>query len=280
MPDWIELVRLAGARAPASGGASLVPNDLLKAEVINSTPSAVSNQEDGSVVITIDGPAGAGKSTVARRLAKRLDFEFLDTGAMYRCVTLAVLRAGISVTNVEAVKRLASSLQIILDGETVLLNGDDVSHEIRTPKVASAIGLIADNIEVREILSNLQRRWTQGKKVVTEGRDQGSEVFPNSPCKIFLIADPTTRAERRQIELASRGIEMTLAAVLEQQQKRDEEDESRPVGRLCRADDALEVSTDGLSLEAVVDKLVEVVQSRIPNLNLATRLDQARKDRA
>ena len=223
------------------------------------------SHRDWAAVITIDGPAGAGKSTVAKLLAARLGYRFLDTGAMYRSVTLAVLRAGISVTDGARIRDLAATLDIQIAGEQVMLNGEDVSQEIRTPKVASAIGLIADNVEVRKILTRLQREWTRGKSVVTEGRDQGSEVFPESPCKIFLVASPSERARRRQVELAERGIEMTFEEVLAQQEKRDEEDLARPVGALRQAEDAIEFCTDGLSLEEVVDRLLVIVNERIPN---------------
>lgn len=196
-------------------------------------------------------------------LAKRLGYLFLDTGAMYRCVTLAVLRAGISLTNAPRIEDLCSRLEIQLDGSKVFMDGEDVSEEIRTPKVASAIGLVADNVAVRSTLSDLQRRWAEGRRVVTEGRDQGSEVFSDSPCKIFLVASPEERARRRQVELAQRGIEMTYVEVLAQQQKRDEDDCSRSVGALRKAEDALEVSTDGLTLDGVVERLLDVVQQRV-----------------
>lgn len=216
-----------------------------------------------STVITIDGPAGAGKSSVARILALRLGYEFLDTGAMYRCVTLAVLRSGISLTDLKRVETLASRLSIEFNLDTVLLNGEDVSAEIRTPKIAAAIGLIADNLAVRKALSQLQRAWVNEKCVVTEGRDQGTEVFPDAVCKIFLVASPEERARRRKADLAERGIEMTLEDVLAQQQKRDDEDAARPLGALRKAADAIEVCTDGLSLEEVVESLLPVVHARI-----------------
>lgn len=221
------------------------------------------NDHPESLVVTIDGPAGAGKSSVARLLAARLNFEFLDTGAMYRCVTLAVLRAGISLSNANRIAALAETLEIDVKGTEVRMNGEDVSEAIRRPQVASAIGLVADNVDVRETLSDLQRRWTQGRRVVTEGRDQGSEVFPNSPCKIFLVASPEERAKRRKKELTARGIEMTYEQVLAQQLQRDSDDRSRPVGALRKAEDAVEFSTNGLPLEEVVDQLVKLVNDRI-----------------
>ena len=218
---------------------------------------------EDTTVITIDGPAGAGKSTVARLLADKLGFEFLDTGALYRCITLGVLRRGISLTDSERIRQLAGDVQIELDGEKVWLDGEDVSAEIRMPKVAAAIGLIADDVEVRRVLTDLQRHWAAGKQVVSEGRDQGTEVFPDAPCKIFLVASPTERAKRRQVELARRKVKMSYEAVLAQQVKRDEEDRSRPVGCLRKAEDALEINTDSLSLDAVVEQLLQVVQKKL-----------------
>jgi cytidylate kinase len=223
----------------------------------------LSNTPTISLVITIDGPAGAGKSTVARLLANRLGFDFLDTGAMYRCVTLAVLRNGISLTNAPRIEALADQLEIELQGDRVLLNGEDVSEEIRTPKIAAAIGLVADNVSVRKTLSSLQRNWAAGRRVVTEGRDQGTEVFSDSPCKIFLNASPEERAQRRLAEMRQRGIETTYEQVLAQQIKRDQDDVSRPVGALRKASDALEICTDGLSLEVVVEKLAGIIRHRL-----------------
>ena len=215
------------------------------------------------IVVTIDGPAGAGKSTVARRLAEQLGFDFLDTGAMYRCVTLAVLRMGLNATDESSVLALADQLNIEINAGRIHLNGEDVSEAIRAPEVASAIGRVADNVAVRRLLSRLQREWTVGRRVVTEGRDQGSEVFFDSPCKIFLVAGNKERARRRQCELAARGIELDLATVLEQQNKRDHEDCSRPIGGLRKADDAIEVTTDGKGLVEVVDELRDIVSERL-----------------
>ncbi|GAB5401798.1 MAG: (d)CMP kinase [Aureliella sp.] len=225
--------------------------------------SSDENRTSPGVVIAIDGPAGAGKSTVAKALSDRLGFDFLDTGAMYRCVTLAILRSGVDPEDADSVAKIASGLDIELRGETVLMGGDDVSREIRTPEVAGSIGKIADNVKVRKTLTELQRRWTRGRCVVTEGRDQGSEVFFDSPCKFYLYASSEERARRRRVELSSRGIDMTLEEVREQQDRRDAADMSRPVGALRRAEDAQEFCTDGLELQQVVVQLEGIVRERL-----------------
>lgn len=215
------------------------------------------------LVIAIDGPAGAGKSSVARRLAEKLQFEFLDTGALYRCVTLAALQAEVDLRDQAAVTALTDQLEIELSGESVRLNGQDVSQAIRTLEVASAIGAVADNIAIRQRLSRWQRQWTHGRRVVTEGRDQGSEVFHDSPCKIFLVASSEERARRRVRELQQRGIAADYESVLEQQNQRDQEDRQRSVGGLRRAPDAIEFCTTGLTLDAVVDQLLQLVSERV-----------------
>ncbi len=225
------------------------------------------NETRSGLVIAIDGPAGAGKSTVAKMLADQLQFDFLDTGALYRCVTLAALRAGIALNDELAAESLARNLQIELDGESVMMNGFDVSSDIRTPEITAAIGAIADNLAIRKLLTQWQRDWTCGRRVVTEGRDQGSEVFFDSPCKIFLVATDEERARRRFNELRARGIDADFAAVLRQQNKRDQEDFSRPVGGLKKAEDAVEFCTTGLTLDDVVAQLLEIVAVRLGEAN-------------
>jgi len=215
------------------------------------------------MIVAIDGPAGAGKSTISRRLAERLGYAFLDTGAMYRAVALAALRRGLGPSNVEMIAQLAAQLTIDFDGVHTLLDGEDVSAAIRTREVSSAVHLAADNVAVRQRLVELQRQIAAGRDLVTEGRDQGTVAFPHAQCKIFLTASRQERARRRYEELLVRGERTSLPEVLAQQDERDQRDAARPVGALVKAADASEVSTDGLTLDQVVDRLEEIVRSKI-----------------
>ena len=211
------------------------------------------------MIVAIDGPAGAGKSSIARRLAERLSFAFLDTGAMYRAVALAALRAGLGPDDAEPIARLASELTIDFDGEHTLLNGEDVSAAIRTSEVSAAVHMAADNVAVRQRLVDLQRQIASGRDIVTEGRDQGTVAFPAAECKIFLTAGRKERARRRYEELASRGDPISFDEVLAQQDERDRRDAARPVGALIKAADAVEVPTDGLTLDEVVEQILRLV---------------------
>lgn len=213
------------------------------------------------MIVTIDGPAGAGKSSVSRQLARRLGFQFLDTGAMYRAVALAALRAGLGDNDADRIADLAEKLSLVFLEDRVLLNGADVTAQIRTSEVAAAVYLAADNPRVRARLVDLQRQIAGSQDTVTEGRDQGTVAFPNAECKVFLTASPEERARRRHAELTARGEKVSLEEVLTQQTERDRRDAIRPVGALVKAADAIEVLTDGLTSDEVVARLEETVRA-------------------
>ena len=213
------------------------------------------------MIITIDGPAGAGKSSVARELAGRLGFRFLDTGAMYRAVALAASRQGLDWDDEAGIAALAGRLSIVVRDDRVSLDSEDVSEAIRTPEVTAATRHAADNPKVREYLVGLQRRAVADGDFVSEGRDQGTVVFPGAACKIFLTASPEERARRRLMELTAKGQTATLEEVLDAQDRRDAQDAARPVGALRPARDAVEVNTDGLSRDAVVARLERIARA-------------------
>lgn len=214
------------------------------------------------MIVTIDGPAGAGKSSAARELARRLGYRFLDTGAMYRVVTLAAKERGLDFADADRLAEMVGEIQVELSGDRVLLDGRDVTKEIRTFDITTSIQYAADNPAVRAQLVIWQRDAANDQDVVTEGRDQGTVVFPHAQCKIFLTADEHERAERRYRDLIARGEQVSFDEVLSAQHHRDERDSTRSVGALVKADDAIEVSTTGLTPAEVVARLEEIVRSK------------------
>jgi cytidylate kinase len=214
------------------------------------------------MIVTIDGPAGAGKSSAARGLARRLGFRFLDTGAMYRAVTLAARERGLDLADPEQLNALVGTIRVELVADRVMLDGRDVTDAIRKFDIASATHYAADNPVVRGQLVIWQREAAASGNVVTEGRDQGTVVFPDAECKIFLVADERERAQRRHRDLAARGEHIPFEEVLANQQLRDQRDATRQVGALKKADDAIEVSTDGLSQDEVIAELERIVRER------------------
>jgi len=214
------------------------------------------------MIITLDGPAGAGKSSAARALAKRLGWCYIDTGAMYRAVTLVALERGIPLDDSPQVAALAEAVRIEFGDGCVTVDGRDVSTEIRTERITQATRPVADASPVRDAMKRVQRRMAEGIDVVTEGRDQGSEVFPHAELKVFLTASAEERARRRHREEIDRGNAASLEHVLRSQSQRDEADRSRPVGALKPAADAVLLETDDLSRDAVVDRLVALIEAR------------------
>jgi cytidylate kinase len=212
------------------------------------------------MILTIDGPAGAGKSSAAKELARRLGFEYLDTGAMYRAVTLAALRAGINLRDSAAVEKVLAGLTLAMPPGKVLLNGEDITTLIRTAEVTAASGPIADNHGVRRRLVEMQRAIAAGRDMVCEGRDQGTIVFPDAARKFFLVADPDERARRRQREMRERGEVLDLADVLKAQEARDLRDARRDLAPMKPADDAIVIDATQLTLEQVVDRMEQEVR--------------------
>jgi len=212
------------------------------------------------MIVTIDGPAGAGKSSAARALAQRLGFQYLNTGAMYRAVTLAVMRHGCDVADPVAVQTLLESIRIELPPGRVVLDGTDVTAAIRTPAVTEASGKVASCAAVRRRLVYLQREIATGRDFVCEGRDQGTIVFPHAECKFFLTAGPEERARRRFLELRDGGEAVTLDAVIEAQRARDRRDAERDIAPMVPAPDAMIIDSSRLDLEQVVDLMEQAVR--------------------
>jgi cytidylate kinase len=215
------------------------------------------------MIVTMDGPAGSGKSTAARQLAERLAFGFLDTGAMYRAVAYACLERKLSLEDEAAVGKLAQSLRMAFDGDRLFVNGKDVTDNLRSADVTNAASRVAVLPVVREALVKLQREAARGKNMVTEGRDQGTVVFPKALCKFFITADPKERARRRLVELQEQGQTLDLEEVLHQIQERDERDANREIAPLKPAKDALIIDTTGVELSEVLNRLEQIVRERM-----------------
>jgi CMP/dCMP kinase len=209
------------------------------------------------MVIAIDGPAGAGKSSVARGVAASLGFTYLDSGAMYRCVALAGIERGADLDDGEAVGEVARSLEIDLDRSRVRLDERDVSAAIREPGITAAASHISIHPQVREAMVARQRDLIAAGRYVAEGRDIGTVVSPDAPLKVFLTAGEEERARRRAAQTGE-----DPGAVLAAQRERDERDETREHSALRAAPDAVELDTTGLALEAVVERIVEMARER------------------
>jgi len=221
------------------------------------------------LIVAIDGPAGAGKSTVARQLAGRLGFTIIDTGAIYRAVALAARRGGVAWDDDEGLgKLLDAGLRPKFDADRVLLRGEDVTEAIRTPEISRGASVVSARPVVRQKLLQLQRDLgrASARGSVLEGRDIGTVVFPDAQVKFFLTASDGARAQRRHAELADRGLSVPLEEVLSEQRRRDKDDTERAIAPLRAAPDAIVVDTTGLDLGEVVERCFREASSRLKHL--------------
>ena len=224
------------------------------------------------LTITIDGPAASGKSTVARLLAQKLGASFLDTGAMYRAVTLAAMQAGVDLNDQEKLLDIAQTCKfqfsVEADKMIVCIDGIDATEHLRSPEVTANARYIAAAPKVREILVQMQRQFAADRqKIVTEGRDQGTVAFGDADVKFYLTADASERARRRQAELAGKDTGQTIEQIQKIIDERDKSDENRAVGPLKPAEDAIIVDTTNLSIEQVVEKLSGHVRGKCSKKN-------------
>ncbi len=215
------------------------------------------------IVIAIDGPAGAGKSTIAKALAAKLRVRYLDTGAMYRAVTFAAMNSGIDLSNQDLVAELTRDSKMLLTDESVVINGLDATSAIRSSEVTAAVSSVAANSEVRTELRERQRQWIADHNGgVVEGRDIGSVVFPDATLKVYLTASPTVRAKRR-VAQSGGNVEEIAAAIA----SRDLQDSSRSDSPLTQTDDAITIDTSDRSIDEVVAQLVEMANRRSENIS-------------
>lgn len=218
------------------------------------------------MVVAIDGPAGAGKSTIARRVAARLGLVYIDSGAMYRAVALWALREGVNLDDAARLEAMARAARIDFapGSATVRLNGEDVTEAIRTPEVSQAASKVSVLAGVRRALVEQQRRLGAAQSVVMEGRDIGSVVFPDADVKIYLDADPVVRAQRRALELAQQGEAVSAEEVARELAERDRRDRTRATAPLVLAPGAVRVDTTRLSIEQVEQVILKLIQEARP----------------
>ena len=219
------------------------------------------------MIIAIDGPAGSGKSTIAKLIAEDLGLVYLDTGAMYRLVTLKALNDGI-LGNLDKIIKMLDNLNIDIKENGFYLDDIDVSEEIRKPVISENVSDIAAIREVREKMVDLQRKFSESKNVILDGRDIGTVVFPNADVKIFLVADAKERSNRRYKELVAKGENVRIEEIYENILKRDEIDSTRKESPLKKADNAIEVDTTSKNIEEVKNEILNIVRKKINSIDV------------
>ncbi|GAA0091027.1 (d)CMP kinase [Paraclostridium bifermentans] len=213
-----------------------------------------------NLVIAVDGPAGAGKSTIAKIVADKMNINYIDTGAMYRAITYKVLQSGIDINNENEVIEIAKKSEIDFKDNNIYLDGKILKEEIRTPEVSHNVSNIAQIKDVRHLMVDVQRDIGNKSSVILDGRDIGSYVFPNADYKFFLVASSKERGERRYKELIKKGYNTTLEEVINDVIRRDEIDSNREFAPLVKANDAIEIDTTGKSIDKVVESVIDKIK--------------------
>ena len=214
------------------------------------------------MVIAIDGPAGSGKGTVTELLAKELNFTKIDTGAMYRAITWEIIQKKVSLEDIERIKEILCNSKIEFQKERVFLNQREITNEIRTKEVSNLVSQVSHIVEVRNAMVKLQREMGENRDIIMEGRDIGTNVFPNAEVKIYLDASPEERARRRYEQNLEKGISTTYEEVLENVKFRDHNDKTSNVGPLRIAEDAVIVDSTDLTIEEVVETIKKIVEKK------------------
>lgn len=209
--------------------------------------------------VAIDGPGGAGKSTIAKLIADMFSLDYVDTGAMYRAIALKVSRAGLDADDEEALKQLTSSTKLDFDGSRILLDGEDVSDLIRTPEVSMLASKVSQRACVRKLVSDLSSHMAQTKSLVMDGRDIGTNVIKDAEVKVFLSASSIVRAKRRYDQLIQAGKEADLDSIREQIEERDEQDINRDLNPLTQAEDAVYLDTSDMTIDEVVEFISDLI---------------------
>lgn len=215
-----------------------------------------------SFIVAVDGPAGSGKSTISKMVAKKYRLTYLDTGAMYRMIAFTSIRDGVDLDNIEEVVNLLDSVNIDMKDGKFYVDGSDVSLEIRTPEVTGVVSKVAAIREVRVKLVALQREISEGKDVILDGRDIGTVVFTNADLKIFLVASPEERAKRRVLDFKNKGIDENFEDVLSEIIRRDDFDSNRKESPLKKAEDAVEIDTSFMNIDEVVGAISKLVEEK------------------
>lgn len=212
--------------------------------------------------IAIDGPGGAGKSTIAKMVAEKMNMEYIDTGAMYRAIGWMFSKNNVNTENSAEVQDVLNRTAIDFDNGKIFLNGEDISGEIRTPEISKAASVCSKLPEVRSKLVALQREIAEGKSVVMDGRDIGTNVLPNAEVKIFLTADPMVRAKRRYNQLLESGKEADLNSIFEDIKERDYQDTHRELNPLQQAEDAVLLDTSDMTINQVLDEIMKMAEGK------------------